>query len=82
MCFPRIDALIDMQHDLSNHVTSRDLELRSHFDIDLLKWTCIFFDASRQEEHDGAHIMSLAFLVQKLFEENIFLPKKRCFDTL
>ena len=48
----------------------RDLDLRSNFDLDLLRSTCIFFEASGREEHDGARILSLSCLVQKLSVKN------------
>ena len=60
-------------------MTSRDLDLRSNVGSDLLRSICTYFDASRRQEHDAAKIMSLALLVQKLFEKNIF-AKKRYFD--
>ena len=59
---------------LGHHVTSRDLYLRSNLGIKFFfRSTCIYFDASRQEEHDGARIISPAFLVQELFAINLFL---------
>ena len=51
-------------------VTSSDLDLRSNFDLDFPRSTCIYLDASRREEHDGGRIISLAFLVQKLLAKN------------
>ena len=60
---------------LADHVTSRNLDLRSNLDIELLRLTCIYFDASRRKEHDGLQIMSLVFLVQKLIAKKTFLPK-------
>ena len=71
--FSRRDALTDMQHDLSR--SRRDLDLRSNFDLDLSRSTCICFDASWQEEHDGVRIIPIAFLVQKLFAKKRFLSK-------
>ena len=67
---------------LARQLTSRDLDLRSNFDIDLLRSICTYFDASRHQEHDSAKIMSVAFLVQKLFAKNHFCKKKRYFDFL
>ena len=43
---------------MAQHVTSRDLELRSNSDIDFLRSACTYFDAFRREEHDAAKIMS------------------------
>ena len=60
---------------LAQQVTSRDLDLRSSSDIDLLRSTRTYFDAFRREEQDAAKIMSLAFLVLKLFAKNRFCKK-------
>ena len=74
MCFSRLDASTYMQYDiLGSTVTSRELDLRSNSGIDLLMPICTDFDASRREERDAAKIMSLAYLVQKLFEKKTFL---------
>ena len=61
------------------HVTSRDLNLGSNFDIDLFTSICIYFDPSRGKEHYGTRIMSLTFIVQKLFAKN---TKKRYFKFM
>ena len=59
---------------LARHVTSRDLDLRSNSDIDLLRSKCTYFDVSWRQEHDAAKILSVAFLVQKLFaKKNLLL---------
>ena len=63
---------------LALHVTSRALDLNSNFGIDLLRSTCIYFDASQQEKHGGSQMMSLDLLVPKLFAKNIL--SKRYFD--
>ena len=60
---------------VASHVTSRDLDLRPNSDIDLLRPKCAYFDASWRQEHDAAKIMSLAFLVQKLFAKKTFFKK-------
>ena len=65
---------------LSRPVTSGDLDLRPNSDIDLLRSICIYFDACRREEHNAAKIMSLAFLVEKLFVKDHFRKKKLSFD--
>ena len=57
-----------------HHVTSHDVDMRSDFDIDFLWSTCIYLDASPQEEDNDARIMSQALLVQKLLART-FLPK-------
>ena len=81
-CFFHKDASTDMQYlaYLAEHVTSRDLDLRSNSEIDLYRSTCTHFDAFRGVEHDAAKIMSLAFLVQKLFVKNRFFSNKCYFD--
>ena len=56
--------------------SSRDLDLRSNFEIDILRSICTYFDASRREEHNVAKNVSLASLVLKLFAKNRFLQKK------
>ena len=72
LCLSCRDASTDMQHDLFR--STCDLDLRSSNDPDLSKSPCICFDAPCGEEHDGAQIMPLAFLVRKLFAK-MFLPK-------
>ena len=67
---------------LGHHVTSHDLDLRSNFNIDPSRSTCIYFDAFRREEHDDAQIMSQVFLVQKVFAKKHCLQKKRFLDPL
>ena len=64
---------------LVRHVTSRDLDLRSDSDIDLLRSNCTYFDASWRQEHDAAKTLSLAFLVRKVLAKKHFW-KKRYFD--
>ena len=64
---------------LADDVTSHDVDLRSNFDINLLMSTCIFFDVSCREEHDGARIMSLAFFSSKVICENPFLHNNKLF---
>ena len=56
---------------LGHHVTSRDLELRSHLDITFYRSTFIYFDASRRDEHDGVSNISLALLIKKLFAKKM-----------
>ena len=45
-------------------------DLRSNFQLDLPRSKSICFDASWGEEHDGAWIIPLSFLVRKLFAKN------------
>ena len=68
LCLSCQDASTDMQHDLSG--SSRDLDLRSKFEIDLTRSTCTCFDASRREKHDGIKTIAVSLLVQKLFAKN------------
>ena len=65
----------------AQNVTSRDLDLRSNFEIDLFRSKCRYFNTFRRLEHDAAKIMSLAFLVQKVFAKNSFC-EKRYFDIV
>ena len=53
-------------------MTFRDLDLRSNFEIDLLrsKYTC--FDSSRREKHDGITIIVITLKMKKLFAKNYF----------
>ena len=55
---------------LGHDVTSSNLDLRSNFDLNVPRLTCIYFDVSRREKHDGVRIVLLAFLVQKLLAKN------------
>ena len=85
MCFSRADASTDMQCSkmtyLARYVTSRDLNLRSTLEIDLLMSICSYFDASLRQEHYADKIMSLALLVQKLFAKKNIFAKKALFST-
>ena len=58
---------------LGHRVTSRDIDQRSNFGI--FRPTCIYFDVSTREEHDGVRIISPAFLVQKLFAKKSICVK-------
>ena len=73
--FAKMHRMIWNMPYLAQHVTSRDLDLRSNFEIDLFRSTCTYFDAFRREEQDAAKIMSLAFLVKRLFAKNRFCKK-------
>ena len=64
---------------LARHMTSRDLDLRSNFEIDFLRSICTYFDASWRQEDYADKIMSLALLVQKLLAKKKLLVKKRYF---
>ena len=64
---------------LGHDVTSSKSGLRSNFYLDFPRSTCMYFDASRREEHDEVRIILLAFSVQ------IFQRKHLCpltFDDL
>ena len=60
---------------LAQHVPSRDLHLRSNFEMSLFRPTCTYFDAFLRKEHDAAKIMSLAFFGSKFIREKTFLQK-------
>ena len=63
MCFFRTDASTDIQYDLLGSTrASRDLDLRSKFEIDLLTSIYTYFDAFRRQEHFADKVMSLALL--------------------
>ena len=82
-CFDRKNASDDIQYYLlAQRVTLRVLDLSSKFDIAILRSTYTHFDASRREEQYAAKIMSLAYIVQKLFEKNIFFQKLVIFTFL
>ena len=66
----RVHRLICNMIYPGHDVTWSDLDLRSNFDLNFLMSTCIYFDASRREQHDGVRIISLAVLVQKLLAKN------------
>ena len=62
---------------LGQHVTSRNLDLWSNFDLKFQSHqVCTCFDAPWQEEHDDAWIKPLACLVQKIFAKKLFCQKK------
>ena len=65
LCLSCRDASTDVQHDLPR--STCDLYTRANIDPDLSRSQCIYFDAPCREEHDGARIMPLAFLVRKFF---------------
>ena len=54
LCSARQGASNDIYDDL------RSRDLRSTFDLDLSRSTCICFDADRLEDHDGAISLFLA----------------------
>ena len=74
LCSSRQDASFDMQHDLL--WSPRKLDLRSNFDLDLLRSKRICFDASQRRKHDGVIADSLSFLVQKEFVKNDIRQKR------
>ena len=81
-CVPPAEthSLICNMTYLGHNVTSRDPDLRSNFDLEVSRLKCIYFDMSWQEEHDSVRIISLAFLVQKVFAKTIFV-KNVYFDV-
>ena len=71
MCLSRQYASTYMQFG-----SSRDLDLRSNFDLDLSSTFYTCFDASWQGEHDGVKIIALSFsntevVIEKLFRSKI-----------
>ena len=56
--FAKTHRLIYNTTHLIRHVTSRDIDMSSNFEIGLFRSTCTYFDAFRREEHDAAKIMS------------------------
>ena len=77
MCFFRRDASTDMQHDLSG--LPRDLTWPWHevkFWYYFFRSTCIYFDASRRDEHDGIRTILLSQFKscsrKRLFVKSVF----------
>ena len=60
----RRDASTDMQHDIPG--SSRDLDLRSNFQLDLLRSPCMSFEPPWRGEHDSVKIISLPWVHKKL----------------
>ena len=71
MCLSRQYASTDMQLG-----SSRDLDLRSNFGLDLSRSCYTCFDASWRGKHDGVKIIALSFQTQKLLK-NCFAQKYR-----
>ena len=65
LCFSRRDTSNDMHFDLVG--STRDLDLRTKFDLDRSKSTC--FDSSQREKHNGAIADALIFI-------GLFPPQK------
>ena len=65
LCLSRRDASTDMQHDILG--SSRDLDLRSNFQLDLLRATCVSFEPPWLGEHDAVKIIYLPWVHKKLF---------------
>ena len=62
-----------MRHDLLLHlVTFRDLDMRSNFEVDLLRSKYTWFDSSRRNKHDGSTFMAATSEMKKLFAKNYF----------
>ena len=74
MCLSRQYASTDMQFG-----SSRDLDLRSNFDLDLSRSCYTCFDASWRGKHDGIKIIDLSFQTQKLSLKTFSL-KNAVFD--
>ena len=72
MCLSRQYASTDMQLG-----SSRDLDLRSNFDLDLSRSCYTCFDASWRGKHGGVKIIARSFQTQKLSLKNCFAQKCR-----
>ena len=77
----RMVSLCSSRHNASNVMqltylgllrSTRDLDLRSNFELDLLRSISMCFDASQREKHDGAIADSPSFLLRKLFVKSCF----------
>ena len=64
MCLSRRDASPIMQYDLLG--SPLDLDLRSNFQVDLRRSTCIPLDAPCQDKHNDAKLFPFPLLVKKL----------------
>ena len=60
---------------LGQHLTPRNLDLRSNIDLTILKSSCIWFDAPWREKHGSTRIKPIAFLVGKSFAKKCFWQK-------
>ena len=67
LCLSLRDASNDMQHDITG--SSRDLDLRSNFQLDLLRSSCMSFELPWCGEHDAVKIISLPWVHKKLFRK-------------
>ena len=75
MCFSRQYASTDMQLG-----SSRDLELRSNFDLDLSRSCYTCFDASWWSKHDGVKIIALSFQTHLSYHWKTVSLKNAVFD--
>ena len=75
MCLSRQYASTDLQLG-----SSRDLDLRSNFDLDFSRSCYTCFDASWWDKHDGVKIIALSFQTQKLSLKKLFRSKNAVFD--
>ena len=67
---------------LFRDVTSRDLDLGSNSEIDLLRSICIYVDASRREEHDACQNSVSSFLSSKVICEKSLSQKSSILTIL
>ena len=67
LCLSRRDALTDMQHDILG--STRDLDLRSNFKLDLFRSWCMSFEPPWCGEHDAVKIISPLWVHRKLFRK-------------
>ena len=74
--FAHQHRLICNMNYLTRHLTSRDLDLRSNYDIDLLRSICTYiFRCISTKEQDAVKTMPLALLGEKLFAKNHICKK-------
>ena len=57
---------------LNHHVTLTWDDLRSNFEIDLSRSSCICFEPARRENHIDVKIIALSLLLQNVFTKNYF----------
>ena len=67
-----------MQHDIFR--SGHNLELRSNFQHDLLRFNYSSFDASLQEKHDVGKMIVMSLQRQKLLPDFFFFVKRLFFS--
>ena len=72
VCLAKAHRLICNMTYLNHHVTLTCDDLRSNFEIDLLKSSSICFEPARRENHIDVKIIALSLLLQNVFTKNYF----------